>query len=157
MEDLSIDLEELEGQVELQELLLSSRTTPAGQAAVPPPTSSAATPAAKPTSTVAIADQVDFKKFLTKEEEKVLRDISVAMQNIGVELTLGNGLIVDYISISNLKDTYQTMIQNVLGKHNDLIYVQDLQGYFKPTGRPSSMKRKHETVQEKLPRLDHLK
>ena len=79
------------------------------------------------------------------------------MQNIGVELTLGNGLIVDYISISNLKDTYQQMIQNVLGKHNDLIYVQDLQGYFKPTGRPSSMKRKHETVQEKLPRLDHLK
>ena len=70
------------------------------------------------------------------------------MQNIGVELTLGNGLIVDYISISNLKDTYQQMIQNVLGKHNDLIYVQDLQGYFKPTGRLSNMKRSRRNFQD---------
>ena len=151
MESLQIDLEleEQDTMQELSDLLTETPTAMTKQAEEIIPTT-----AATPTSTAPtpITDQeIDFKQFLTKKEGIVLRDLGLAMKTIGVPLTLGNGIIHDFIQISNLKDIHRQMILEVLMKNRELGYIQDLYSYFRPAGR-QTMKRKFEVDKlEKLP------
>ena len=157
MEDLQIDLElESQEMKELSDLLTETPAAISEQASPIIPTTAATSSS---TAIEAINQKIDYKQFLTRQEEVVLRDLTLAMKNIGIPLTLGNGIIHDYIQIANLKEHHKAMILEALSKNRELGYIQDLNNYFRPTGRPN-MKRKLGGSNkleklDKLPRLDH--
>ena len=156
MEDLQIDLE-LENQEmkELSDLLNDTTASTSGQASQIMPTT-AATTAATPSTTPTAEEtnqEIDFKQFLTSQEASVLKNLTMALKNIGIKLELGNGIIQDYISIANLKEQHKTMILEVLSKNCNLIYIKDLNNYFRPASRPNKRKLDGSNKQEKLEKL----
>ena len=75
-----------------------------------------------------------FQQLLTAPEQEVLDQIREAFSGEGGELTMGRGLIIDFIQISKLEGQSRKLLLQILKKNDQMPYINSLLDYFPDVG-----------------------